>query len=74
MTNLKKITASVLALIMIISLAACGGNSIVGKWNYELPVKGFVENTVKNSTSDDDAIRQAGHIALLPIKKRQKRH
>ena len=59
MTNLKKITASVLALIMIISLAACGGNSIVGKWNYELPVKGIVENTVKNSTSDDDAIRQA---------------
>ena len=65
MTNLKKITASVLALMMIISLAACGGNTIVGKWNYELEVKDIVENSVKNSVNETDSTQQAMYDELF---------
>lgn len=65
MTNLKKITASVLALMMIISLAACGGNTIVGRWNYELEVKDIVENSVKNSVNETDSTQQAMYDELF---------
>ena len=66
MKNLKKITAIVLALIIIASLAACsGGNSIVGKWNYDLQFKDLVESMVKQNLSTSDEKTEAMYDELF---------
>lgn len=59
--HIKRVTALVLALMLIISFAACGCErepSIVGKWNYELSLKDFIENVVQlNKDSFDQSIQ-----------------
>lgn len=59
--HIKRVTAFVLALMLIASLAACGCErepSIVGKWNYELSLKDFIENVVQlNKDSFDQSIQ-----------------
>ncbi len=63
--HIKKITAMVLALMIIVSLAACGGQnesasdkSIVGKWNHELVYRDYIDKVYqKNQGSVDPKLQ-----------------
>lgn len=63
MNNLKKITAFVLALMIVVSLAACGGQSegedesdkaIVGNWNHELVYRDYIDKVFQQSQGSVD--------------------
>lgn len=63
MNNLKKITAFVLALMIVVSLAACNDQnedesqsdkSIVGNWNHELVYRDYIDKVYQKDQSSID--------------------
>lgn len=52
---MKKVLALVLALVLVLSLAACGGSSIIGKWVSDYELKPIYDSKVDSSIKSSES-------------------
>lgn len=65
MTKFKRFSAVLLAVILAVLLCACSsGNSLAGKWNYNLKFNDIIDSYVKNSIDSADDSQKAMYEEL----------
>ena len=64
---MKKMTALVLSLLLLLSLTACGEKTIVGTWKGQVNLTGVMQDLWNKSTEKFPEIRQEMEIGEVPV-------
>ena len=64
---MKKLTALVLSLLMLLSLTACGEKTIVGTWKGQVNLTGVMQDLWKESTKNFPEIQEEMKIEQVPV-------